>query len=117
MKAGDRIKVPVTIEGAGSFRSAVVGFRFDDKTLAIRSVIFGDVFGTLVNTAATPFLNQNGKLYVSLTAADGKEVNASGTIAFIEVELLTNGRAEIALDRDVLSFLTGEGKNFAIKLD
>jgi general secretion pathway protein D len=117
MKAGDRIKVPVTIEGAGSFRSAVVGFKFDDKKLAIRSVIFGEVFGTLANTAATPFLNQNGKLYVSLTAADGKEVNASGTIAFIEVELLTDGRAEIALDRDVLSFLTGEGKNFAIKLD
>ncbi len=117
MKAGEKIKVPVTIEGAGAFRSGVVGFKFDDKKVAIRSVSFGDVFGTQANTAATPFLNQDGKLYVTLTSADGKEMSASGTIAFIEIEVLTDGRPEIALDRDVLSFVTVDGKNFAIKLD
>ncbi|MEO6052068.1 MAG: secretin N-terminal domain-containing protein [Pyrinomonadaceae bacterium] len=116
MKVGDKLKIPVLIKGNGTFRSAVMGLKFDAKQLAVRNVTFGDVFGTTVsNSAATPFLNQNGKMYVSLTAQDGKEMNSTGTLAFIEIEVLKNGRPEIAFDRDVLNFLTADGKNFTVK--
>ena len=116
MKAGEKVKIPVIIQGSGTFRSAVVGLQFDDKKLAVRSVSFGDVFGTSANTAATPFLNQNGKMYVTLTAPDGKDMSVAGTLAFIEVEALTAGRPEIRFDRDVLNFLTPDSKNFAVKI-
>jgi len=116
MKAGDKVKVPVLIQGSGTFRSAVMGLKFDSTKIAVRSVQFGDVFGTTdANTAATPFLNQNGKMYVSLTARDGKEMNATGTLAYIEIEALVSGRPEIVFDRDVLNFLTADGKNFVVK--
>ncbi|MEP6788550.1 MAG: secretin N-terminal domain-containing protein, partial [Acidobacteriota bacterium] len=116
MKAGDKIKIPVMIQGDGTFRSAVMGLKFDSSKIAVRSVQFGDVFGTAnANTSATPFLNQNGKMYVSLQAKDGKAMKVSGTLAFIEIEALTAGRPEITFDRDVLNFLTGEGKNFVVK--
>lgn len=115
MKAGEKIKIPVLVDGSAPFRSGVIGLKFDDKHLAVRSVSFGDVFGTLADTAATPFINQNGKMYVSLTAKDDVAAKTSGTIAVIEIEALTAGKPEITFDRDVLNFLTADGKNFLVK--
>lgn len=116
MKTGEKLKIPVIISGSGTFRSAVIGLKFDDKKMAVRTVSFGDVFGTsALNSAATPFLNQNGKMYVSLIAKDGQATSAAGTLAFIEIEMLVAGRPEIAFDRDVMNFLTADGKNFVVK--
>jgi hypothetical protein len=116
MRAGEKIMIPVLIRGSATFRSAVFGLKFDDKKIAVRNVQFGDVFGLSVsNTTATPFLNQNGKMYVSLTAKDGNAINPAGTLAYVEIEMLKNGRPEISFDRDVLNFLTSEGKNFVVK--
>ena len=117
MKAGEKIKIPVVIDGSGAFTSAVIGLKFDPAKVAVRSISYGDVFGSSFTEAkATPFLNQNGKMYVSLTSKDGTELNAAGTLAFIEIEALTSGRPDITFDRDVLNFMTSDGKNFAIKL-
>ena len=117
MKAGEKVKIPVMITGDGTFRSAVMGLRFDDKKVAVRTVMFGDMFGSgAANLPATPFLNQNGKMYISLQSQDGKEMSALGTLAFIEIEALVSGKPTIAFDRDVLNFLTADGKNFTVKL-
>jgi hypothetical protein len=114
MKTGDKMKIPVVIDGSGKFRSAVMGLKFDEKKLAIRSVIYGDVF---VNTSATPFINQNGKMYISLAARDATDANLSGTLAYIEVEALAPGRPAIEFVRDMFNFMTVEGKSYAIKFD
>ncbi len=115
MKAGERVKIPVLIDGAGNFRSAVMGLKFDVKKVAVRGVSYGDVFGVIANSPAVPFLNQNGKMYVSLTAKD--DANAAGVFAYIEIEALAAGRPEIAFDRDVLNFMTVDGKSFKLKFD
>ena len=118
MKAGEKLKIPVVIDGSGKFRSAVMGLKFDDKKVAIRSVVYGDVFGTaIVNTSATPFLNQNGKMYISLTAKDATDANLTGILAYIEIEALSPGRPAITFERDVLNFMTVDGKSFAVKFD
>lgn len=117
MKAGDRIKIPVVIDGSGAFTSAVIGLKFDPAKVAVRTISYGDVFGaSFANTSAIPFLNQNGKMYVSLSMKDGTEMSAAGTLAFIEIEALTDGRPDLSFDRDVLNFMTSDGKNFAVKL-
>ena len=117
MKVGDKIKIPVMIDGSGIFGSAVLGLKFDAKKLAVRSVSYGDLFGAgIANTTATPFLNQNGKLYVSFTAKSGQDVNPRGILAYIEIEALAAGRPDIVFDRDMLNVLTGDGKNFAVKV-
>ena len=115
MKAGERLKIPVLIDGAGNFRSAVMGLKFDVKKLAVRGVSYGDVFGTAANSPAVPFLNQNGKMYVSLTAKD--DAVATGVFVYVEIEALVAGRPEIAFDRDVLNFMTVDGKSFKLKFD
>ncbi len=115
MKAGERIKIPVLIDGAGNFRTAVMGLKFDVKKVVVRSVSYGDVFGVTANSPAVPFLNQNGKMYVSLTSKD--DANATGTFAYVEIEALVGGRPEIAFDRDVLNFMTVDGKSFRVKFD
>jgi len=118
MKKGDKVKVPIIIQGSSAFRSGVIGIKFDDKRMAVRSVSFGEVFGTsLANTAATPFLNQNGKMYVSLSAKDEVGATADGTLAFIEIEMLVDGRPKLSFDRDVMNFLTADGKNFQVTLE
>ncbi|MFN2501030.1 MAG: secretin N-terminal domain-containing protein [Pyrinomonadaceae bacterium] len=117
MKTGEKARIPIIVHGDGTFRSAVMGLKFDNTKVAVRNVSFGDVFGsTMTNTSATPFLNDKGKMYVSLTGVDGKEMTAKGTLAFIELEALVDGRPSIAFDKDVLNFLTADGKNFTVKL-
>jgi hypothetical protein len=83
--------------------------------VAVRSVQFGEVFGQkLANMAAAPFLNQNGKMYVSLSTSDDVVEKASGVIAYIEVEALADGRPELSFDKDVLNLLSANGKNFLV---
>lgn len=116
LKAGQKSKIAVMVNASSSFRSAVIGLKFDDQKLAIRSVSFGEVFGsTLVNTAAAPFLNQGGKMYVSLSMPEGAVKATSGVLAYIEVEALADGTPAITLEKDVLNFLAPDGKSFALK--
>jgi general secretion pathway protein D len=116
MKVGEKTKIAVMVKSATAFRSAVLGLRFDDKKVAVRSVSFGDVFGAgTANNAAMPFLNQNGKMFVSLSSAKDSAQNSSGMLAFIEIEALSAGKHEVALDKDVLNMLTADGRNFFVK--
>ncbi len=116
MKAGERTKIAVMVKSATAFRSAVIGMRFDQKKLAVRSVSFGEVFGTqMAQTSAKPFFNQDGKMFVALSSAKDTAENSSGILAYVEVEALADGQPVVTLDRDVLNFLTADGKNFSIK--
>jgi hypothetical protein len=115
MKAGERAKVAVTIKGGSDFLSAVLGLKFDTAKVAIRSVTLGSAFGTAENAARTPFLNQKGKMYISLEARDAN-ATAGGTLAYIEIEALADGKPVIVFDRDVLNLLTSDGKNFSVKV-
>lgn len=118
MKVGEKVKIPVLVKGNGKFQSAVIGLNFDSAKVAVRSVAFGDAFGaSAANGAATPFLNQNGKMYVSLLTKDGLEIVAGGTLAFIEIEALAAGKPVIAFDRNVLSFLAGDGRNLTVRFE
>jgi general secretion pathway protein D len=116
MKAGEKAKIAITVNSESAFRSALLGLKFDDKKLAIRSVSFGDVFGAgMANTPATPFLNQNGKMFVSLASAKDGAEGSSGILAYIEIEALADGVPEIIFEKDVLNFLTSDGRNFTVK--
>ena len=115
LKAGEKTRIPVMVKSSGPFRSAVLGLRFDEKKIAVRSVSYGDVFGIdTANTAANPFLNQNGRMFVSLSLA-GKIATTQGVLAFVEIEALADGRPELALEKDVLNFLAVDGRNFSVK--
>ena len=116
MKKGERTKVAITVNNSAPFQSAVLGLKFDSSKLAIRSVQVGDVFGAgLTNSPVSPFLNQNGKMYVSLSLPGGSVQGGSGILAFVEVEALADVRPELAFDRDAMNFLTADGKNFTVK--
>jgi len=116
MKTGERVKFAVMVKSATAFRSAVLGLKFDAKRIAVRSVSYGDVFGSsLAQTSTTPFLNQNGKMFVSLSSPKDTAENSSGILAYIEIEALADGKPEISFDADVLNMLTADGKNFSVK--
>ena len=118
MKAGDRIMVPVMVDAAGVFRSAVLGIKFDEKQLAVRSVSFGEIFGTaLSRAAATPFLNQNGRMFVTLAHPDGAVESRSGILAFVEIEALADGTPVIEFEREVLNVQAADGSSFRVSLD
>jgi general secretion pathway protein D len=116
MKAGEKVKVAVMIKSATAFRSAVLGLKFDTAKVAVRSVSYGDVFGASVaQTAVTPFVNQNGKMFVSLSSPKDTAENSSGVLAYVEIEALADGKPEITFDADILNMMTADGKNFALK--
>lgn len=116
MKTGEKTKIAVMVRSATAFRSAVLGLKFDAAKVAIRSVSFGDIFGgDLSGKAAAPYLNQNGKMYVSLSSPKNTAENSSGILAYIEVEALADGKHEIAFDADIMNIMTTDGKDFAVK--
>lgn len=116
MKTGEKVKIPILVNSSAAFRSAVVGLRFDSRKMAVRSVAYGDVFGpTLAGSAAAPFVNENGKMYVTLAVPNGAVPLQAGVLAYVEIEALTDGRPGIELDKDVVNFLTPDGKNFALR--
>ncbi len=115
MKIGERMKLAVMVKSATAFRSAVVGLKFDAAKVAVRSVSYGDVFGAAVaQTAATPFMNQNGRMYVNLSSPKDVAENSSGILTYIEIEALADGKPEISFVADVLNMLSADGKNFTV---
>jgi hypothetical protein len=115
MKAGEKTKFAIMVRSAKAFRSAVLGLKFDESRIAIRRISYGDVFGAnLAQTEAKPFLNQNGKLYVSLSSPKDVSENSSGIMAYIEIEALKDGTPNIEFDADILNMLTAEGDNFVL---
>ncbi|MEQ1603850.1 MAG: secretin N-terminal domain-containing protein [Pyrinomonadaceae bacterium] len=115
MKAGDKIKVPVLMQGSGAFRTATMGLKYDPAKLAVRSVSYGDVFGSMASSVATPFLNDKGKLYVSFISPEEKGLIPAGTLAFLEIEALVPGKPQIEFDRDMFNFQTAQGRNLMLK--
>lgn len=116
MKRGEKTMVPVMVKSTAAFRSAVVGLKFDPTAVAVRSVTYGDVFGeSLANTMANPFLNQGGKMFVTLSLENGVAPGSFGILAFVEIEALSDGKPAIQLEKEVLNFLSADGKNFAVK--
>ena len=115
MKRGQTVKIPVTVKAGSMFRSAVLGLKFDPSKVVVKAVTFGDVFGSdLAGQSATPFVNENGKMYVSLSMAKGSAPTSAGVLAYVEVEALSDGVPEITLVKDILNFLTAEGRNFQV---
>ena len=116
MKAGEKTKLAVRVRSATAFREAVLGLSFDPKKMAVRGVSFGEVFGAdLAQTGAKPFFNENGKMYVTLASPKDTAQNSSGMLAYIEVEALADGKPDISFVKDILNFLTADGKNFVVK--
>ncbi len=116
LKKGERAKIAVIVDGNTNFASAFVGFRYDAKLLAVRSVTFGSAFGeSMLDQAVPPILNRGGMTRVSLVAADGVET-ANGVLVFVEVEALVDGQPVISFDRDMLNLLTLDGKSIAAKI-
>lgn len=116
MKAGEKVKVAVMMKSATAFQSAVLGLKFDPTKVAVRTVSYGDVFGSsLAQTPVTPFINQNGKMFVKLLSSKDTAENSSGVLAYIEIEALTDGKPEITFDADMVNVMTSDGKAFALK--
>lgn len=116
LKAGERLLVPVMVRSDAAFRSAVLGFHYDPAKLAVRSITYGDIFGPgTANSAVTPFLNQEGKTFVSLSPGEGITGTGFGIIAYLEIEALSDGRLELSLEKDVLNLLSTDGRAFQLK--
>jgi general secretion pathway protein D len=116
MKAGEKSRIAVQLNGEGTFSSATIGVKFDARKFAVRSITLGEAFGDAANRVVTPFLNQSGKAYFSITADAGKTAAASGVIAYLEVEALADGAPEFSVDGDIVSVLTADGKPYSIRI-
>lgn len=118
VKTGEKFRIPVLVDASMNFRSALVGLKFDAAKFAVGTITLGEVFGAqATGKTVAPFLNQNGKTYVTLAMPEGITAMSKGVIAYIEVQALADGPFQMEIDKDVLNFLTIDGKNFAIKVE
>jgi general secretion pathway protein D len=116
MKAGEKTKLAVIVRSTKAFNSAVIGLSFNESKLAVKTVELGDVFGEEnARKQVTPFINQNGKMFVTLTVSNTVGDISSGVLAYIEIEALADGKHELVFDRDALNLTSANGENFAVK--
>ncbi|MEO5859121.1 MAG: secretin N-terminal domain-containing protein [Pyrinomonadaceae bacterium] len=116
MKRGDKVTIPVMVKSSASFRSAMLGLKFDPEKIAVRNVTFGDVFGELFAAkSVTPYINQDGKMFVSLSLENGVAPGSFGILAYVEIEALSDCKPVISLEKDGVNFRSAEGKSFAVK--
>lgn len=116
MKAGEKTTVAVLIQSSKPFRSAVLGLAFDQKKIAVKNVLLGDIFGApFTQKPVTPFMNSGGKMYTTLSVSKDIGGDSSGVLAYIEIEALSTGTHQIAFDPSIINFLTAKGQNFAVK--
>jgi general secretion pathway protein D len=116
MKVGEKMQVSVIIKSENAFRSAVLALNYDQNKIAIRKVIYGDVFGDkLAEKEATPFLNSKGKMFVTLASDKDLAVGGSDVLAYIEIESLIDGTPEIKFDSNISNILTEDGSSFLLK--
>lgn len=92
MKAGEKTIVPVMVKST-AFRSAMLGLQFDPAKVGPTRVTYGDVFGeSMANISENPFINQGGKMFVTLSLKDPAAPSAFGILAYVEIEALVDGR-------------------------
>jgi len=116
MTKGERAVIAVRVESRDQIGSAVLGLKFDSKMLAVKKISYGEAFGKeMEGIEAMPFINQNGKTYVSMVSREGIQAGVSGTIAFIEVEALMDGVPQLFFDSEMTGFLSLDGKNLPVK--
>ena len=76
----------------------------------------GDIFGSeAIKTTVAPFINNDGKMFVSLSLPSGNVISPSGVIAVVEVEALADGKVELSFEKDVINFIAPDGKNVAVR--
>lgn len=115
MRAGEKTRIAVILRSPSPFRSAVLGLKFDPQKLSVKSVAFGDLFGTeFAHKTVTPFLNQDGKMYVTLSVSKDIRGNNSGVLAYIEIEAKTSGSQAIYFDEEAINFMTARGEIIAV---
>jgi general secretion pathway protein D len=118
MKVGEKARISVLISSESEFQSAIVAIGFDPKKVAIRRVSYGDVFGKAsADKQATPYFNSNGKMYVTLSAAQLTKIEESDVLAYLEVEALTDGKPEISFIENMFGLINENGQSFVLKFD
>lgn len=116
MSKGERAVIAVRVESPEQIGSAVLGLKFDSKMLAVKKISYGDAFGREMDgIEAMPFINQNGKTYVSMVSREGIRPGTPGVIAFVEVEALMDGAPQLFFDGEITGFLSIDGKNLPVK--
>jgi general secretion pathway protein D len=116
MSKGERTVIAVRVQSPENIGSAVLGLKFDSKMLAVKKISYGELFGQeMEGIEAMPFINQNGKTYVSMVSREGIKAGSSGIIAFVEVEALMDGVPQLFFDGEITGFLSMDGRNVPVK--
>jgi general secretion pathway protein D len=109
MKRGDKVTIPVMVKSSSMFRSATLGLKFDPEKIAVRTVTFGDVFGeTNASKTANPYLNKDGKMFVSLSLESGAAPGIVGIISLVEFVAFSVFIRVIEMEKESICFLSGE---------
>jgi len=116
MRTGEKARIAVTYDTLASIRAAGFGLRYDPATVAVRSLSYGDDLGIKANTPLLPQRNAGGRTFVNFLCPDAANVTGQGTLAYIEIEALADGRPQIAFDTDMVNMLNADGANVAVTI-
>jgi general secretion pathway protein D len=118
LRKGMRTVVPVWVKTSTPFRVAILALNFDGQKVAVRSLSYGDIFGEeQAKNFVAPYINANGKTFVSLSSERRLQIKETGILAYVEIEALVDGKPQIAFDAEAMNVLSPDGVNFALNFN
>ncbi len=115
MQVGEKRRLMVMLKTDAPLNLAVTTLRFDNRVLAVRSVIAGNLFASNNGSAVAPLLSHStdkeGNLLVSIESANGATwASGAGVLLMIDVEAMAAGESSLQFNADSLHLVAPDGR-------
>lgn len=118
LKAGDKWRVAVELNSETPIAFAVLSLRFNPRVISIRGVSMGTL---LTSQDAAPSFNPSvdpaGSCLISIAALNGvPPMKGTGALVFIDLEIVADGKAGLAFDREKSSLVATDARELVLAL-
>jgi general secretion pathway protein D len=121
LKVGEKKRYVVQLSSDQPLSLALLALRFDPKVVKVNAVSGGVLLGSQPDGGMSPTFTQSvdatGVCLISISALNSKvAIKGSGTLFFVDVEAIAEGKAALAFDKETLHLVATDARDITAQL-
>ena len=121
LKVGEKKRYVVQLNSDQPLSLALLALRFDPKVVKVNAVSGGVLLGSQPDGGMAPTFTQSvdatGVCLISISALNSKvAIKGSGTLFFVDVEAIAEGKAALAFDKEALHLVATDARDITAQL-
>ena len=121
LKVGEKKRYVVQLSSDQPLSLALLALRFDPKVVKVNAVSGGVLLGSQPDGGMAPTFTQSvdatGVCLISISALNSKaSIKGSGTLFFVDVEAIGEGKAALAFDKETLHLVATDARDITAQL-